>query len=500
MKVKFLPQVFVFALIYTVLFFQKKFGLNLLFLDVLVISWFIVSKQLKLKNINQSFSLAGMLLTAIFSVLYYSKLAHISHVIFVVYFIGAQSLINAKSPGMAIANSITNMFYAPLALIQKLFSFKIKGKRFGRWLWNLKFYFLPIILIIFFIAIYRISNPVFNNLVRNINHWLGDNIFWFFSSIDGRVISTFLGAMLIGAFVFYKKVIQGVQNQNDSSTDQLLRQKKKHIFRFNGLKTENKVGIFLFVVLNFILLIINIIDIDWVWFNFQWEGQYLKQFVHSGTYLLILSIIVSIFVVLYFFRNNQNFYSKNKFLKILSYIWMGQNAILAISVAIRNIYYISIFNLAFKRIAVFMFLAFILFGLFSVIVKILRRKSVFYLVKVNVFSLLTILLLSNFVNWDIFIAKYNFNHSNTAFIHLDYLSDLSDKTLPYLDKSMKELEKISQTQDSNFRFDYYYMSPEIYFKHIQTRKELFKQKWERKTFLEWNYAEYQAYHNLRENQ
>ena len=104
------------------------------------------------------------------------------------------------------------------------------------------------------------------------------------------------------------------------------------------------------------------------------------------------------------------------------------------------------------------------------------------------------------MNWDIFIAKYNFNHSDTAFIHLDYLSDLSDKTLPYLDKSMEDLEKISQTQDSSFRFDYHYMSPEEYFKYIERRKTTFKTIWENKSFLEWNYAEYRAYHNLRENQ
>ncbi|PLW93593.1 MAG: hypothetical protein C0592_05580 [Marinilabiliales bacterium] len=494
---KFLLQVLAFAIVYSILFVNKWFGLNILILDILVITWLAISKQLKLHNFNLIFSMSGLLITGILSVLYYSVLAHVSHAIFAFYFIGSQALENARGPAMAILSSFVNAVRSQVEFVKSLFSFRIKGKRFSRWIWNLKFYLLPVLLIIIFIIIYRASNPVFNNLVKNINHWLYDNIFWILSSIDADAFWTFVGGLMIGAFVFFRKIIPDLQKQNEHYADNLTRNREKHFFRFLGLKTENKVGVFLFIILNIILLTINIIDINWVWFNFEWEGQYLKQFVHSGTYLLILSILISIVTVLYFFRKNQNFYSKNSILKILAYVWMGQNAILAVSVAIRNMYYITIFNLAFKRIAVFMFLLFTIVGLITVIIKITRRKTFFYLIKMNLYSLLAIVLLSNFVNWDIFIAKYNFNHSDTAFIHLDYLSDLSDKALPWLDKSEEELKRISQAQDSSFKFEYNYMWPETYHSHIQSRITMFYSKWERKTFLEWNYAEYRAYHMLK---
>jgi hypothetical protein len=284
--------------------------------------------------------------------------------------------------------------------------------------------------------------------------------------------------------------------------DELTRSEKplKVRFKTNALALKQRAGIFLLLTLNFLLLILNIIDIKWVWFNFEWEGQYLKQFVHEGTYLLILSIIISIVIVLYFFRGNLNFYKKNKFLKIISFIWLGQNAILCVSVAIRNFWYIQYFALAYKRIGIILFLILTIYGLYSVTIKVQKQKSIFYLVKTNSFALLIVLTLSSLFNWDTYIAKYNFKHSNSAFLHLNYLSTLSDKALPYLNKSQKELTKIEGIQKGNFHFERNYMTADEYHKTINHRKNFFLQKWKQKDFFSWNYPEYLAAKKLKRNE
>jgi hypothetical protein len=232
------------------------------------------------------------------------------------------------------------------------------------------------------------------------------------------------------------------------------------------------------------------------WFNFEWEGQYLKQFVHEGTYLLILSIIISIILVLYYFRGNLNFYRKNKLLKYLSYIWLIQNAILAISVAIRNFWYINYFALAYKRIGVIIFLALTIYGLYTVVVKVWKRKSAFYLFKVNSFALLIVLVVSSVFNWDVIIARYNFKNSDKSFLHLDYMATLSDRALPYLDKSLYDLMVIDQLQKEKFPFEEKFLTPEEYHVIIEDRKKEFKNKWGEKGFLSWNYQEYLAYRKL----
>jgi len=292
-----------------------------------------------------------------------------------------------------------------------------------------------------------------------------------------------------------------IVKEDDKVVFDLIRKKRKSYYnvKMNSLRTELKIGIALFFMLNVILLAVNIIDIYWVWINFEWKGEYLRQFVHEGTYMLIFSIILSSFLVLYYFRGNLNFYSKNKFLKVLTYIWLGQNAILAISVAIRNYWYINHFALAYKRVGVVIFLLLVLWGLYSTFRKVYATKTFSYIVKTNIYSLIAILVITSSFNWDLIIAKYNLNHYKTAYIELHFLENFSNATLPYLDMPDSKVEQINKYQKKllpNIMPD----PIESYLENIKNRKKRFKIKWENKSFLEWNYPEYIAYKKLFCNQ
>lgn len=290
--------------------------------------------------------------------------------------------------------------------------------------------------------------------------------------------------------------------QDESSTDNLSRKREKNMFPFfyTGLKNEVKAGFFLLVVLNLILFVLNVIDIYSVWFNFQWSGSYLKDFVREGTYLLIVSILISIGIVLWLFRGNINFYSRNKALIILAYAWIAQNAILAVSVGIRNYWYIHYFSLAYKRIGIFIFLMLTLYGLYTVFVKVMKKKSAFYLYRSNSYFFIVVMVLSSLFNWDVIIARYNFANYEHSFLHLNFLVNLSDKALPYLDKTEKELAQISIVQEKQFSFASAYMNPSKYYAKIQDRKIHFKENWESKGFWSWNLAESRAYDKLKQKE
>ena len=50
-----------------------------------------------------------------------------------------------------------------------------------------------------------------------------------------------------------------------------------------SLKNEYRTAVMLVLLINVLLLIINIIDIDWIWFGFEYDGKVnLTQFVHEG--------------------------------------------------------------------------------------------------------------------------------------------------------------------------------------------------------------------------
>jgi hypothetical protein len=201
--------------------------------------------------------------------------------------------------------------------------------------------------------------------------------------------------------------------------------------------------------------------------------------------------------VLYYFRGNLNFYAKNKTLKYLSYAWLAQNAVLVLSVGMRNYRYIQHFSLAYKRIGVIIFLVLTLYGLYTVFIKVEYRRSSFYLFRANTYAALVVLVATSFVNWDNVIARYNFAHSNESFLHLNFMCRLGDTALPILNKSAAEMEAIEKVQREKFFFEDDYMDAAGYNFFIARRVTTFKYEWEHKSIWEWNWAEYNAYKEMK---
>jgi hypothetical protein len=487
------------AFILSVFFHRQSLGINLLITELILFLVLTFTRQIKFQGKNQITCYTGFLITSLFTVLTNSIFSIIINFLALFILIGIIIYPDAKSLINSFALSFLNLFNSQIRFLKELSDSKYKGQSILSYLWRSRIFIIPLFIIIIFIVIYRLSNPIFDKLVISANRILQERFISVFKDFDLLFVITFLISLIISNYIFLRTSNQNIIKNDFFSNDFQIRIKKNshNNFKFNGLKNEYKAGVFLLIILNLILLIINIIDIKWVWFNFTWNGQYLKQFVHEGTYLLILSIIISIILVLFIFRGNLNFYTKNKLLKNLSYCWLAQNAILTISVAIRNFRYINYFALAYKRIGVIIFLVLTLYGLYTVFIKVHYNKTSFYLFKSNAFVLYIILIISSSINWDTLIAKYNFKHSDKSFLHLDFLSTLSDKSLPYLDKSFQELLQIDKIQKEKFPFEEKFMSPEEYHHIIEKRKIDFINKWKSKNFLSWNLPEYLAFKKLR---
>jgi len=492
-----LLTIIVSALLITFLFYKNSLGLNLFLFEMIFIGFLVITKQLIIKSKNQKISLVGFLLTSLFTIITYSTFSYFIHFVTLIIFIGVLNYPNVKSLINALKITFVSFFVSQQKFLGIVFKSNFKGKNIGSVLWKSRIFLIPIAIIALFVIIYAASNPIFNTIVSEGFETIFNAFNLIFKDLEVLIVITFLIGIIISNYLIIRTRNQALADKDLLSSDELVRQKRGYNNSgIMALKNEYKAAIFLFFTLNVLLFILNSIDIYWVWFNFEWTGQFLKQFVHEGTYLLILSIIISIVLVLYFFRNNLNFYKNNKWLKRLSYIWIAQNAVLVISVGIRNFWYINYYSLAYKRIGVIIFLLVTLYGLYTVLVKVRNRKSSFYLLSINSTAIFVVLIISSLVNWDSVIAKYNFNHSDKSYLHLEYLVTLSDKSLPYLDKSLSELSIIEKTQKQLFPISEYSMTPSEYHRRINKRKEKFKLNWENKSLLEWNFADYRAYKKL----
>lgn len=486
------------SLAFTFLFYNHPLGLNLLIFEMLVTSIILFIQRENPRTFLGNFAIGTTLVTAISYVINYTAFSLITNIISFFILTGVLIYPEARSLVTSIHLSLSNLFLSISNFFTRLGEIRTGKHGFSirSIIHRLLVLVIPLGIVMIFLTLYNVSSPYFNEVFSDTL----DKIITFINEIDYSWVFVFVQGIFLSIFLLFRIASPALieKDRNSSLLMARIRNKIRRSKPFR-LKRELVAAQFLLVTLNVILLVVNLLDISNVWIGFEWNGYYLKQFVHEGTYVLIFSIIVSIGIVLWFFRGNINFYKKSSLLKTLAIVWMIQNIVLAVSVGIRNYWYIHYFALAYKRIGVLFFLLATLYGIYTVIIKIKNRQSAFYLFRNNTMAVLVVMLTISIFNWDEIIARYNFSHYKTAFIHYDFLVSLPDKTLPYLDKTKSELNEIDTAQQKLFRFPMTYMSSAEYAGKVALKKSLFKSRWENKGVLSWNYAEYKAYQELEKN-
>ena len=493
-----LTTVFSIAIVLTLLFHRSYWGLNLSIFQLTLVLFLYFSGRLKLTGSLIKILTVSTLLSAIAVTLVNSYLAICVNLLVFFAFLGALHVPALRSLLSALGVWLSNFVLSHAAFFSALGSSHYHGFKLKTLAKRFSIFFLPLLVIGLFIIIYRTANPVFNDYAQKLATYINDGLVKVFGNWDAFYIFSFILSLFVANQIVFTNPNTWLTLLDANAKDVMLRArpKWKSPFKPNGLRNQSKAGIFLLATLNLLLLMVNVIDINWVWLNFTWNGAFLKQFVHEGTYLLIISILISIAVVLFFFKGNLNFFSKNTLIKYLSYIWLAQNAILASSVAMRNIWYIHYYSLAYKRIGVFIFLLITIFGLFAVLLKVKEQKTAFWLFKVNSLAILLILLLSSFVNWDLVIARYNIKHAGKSFLHLDFMAQLSDKALPYLAVDSTRLNKVLSEQQNMFKGSVKYMDAAEYHERINLRTQRFLNEYTQRKWQEWNLPDYLAYKKL----
>ncbi len=353
-----------------------------------------------------------------------------------------------------------------------------------------------------FYAIYAYSNPVFNSY--SVTFWDSIGKYLYDIFINYPILRFFyilLGLMLITAFIYNNKI--RVFTELDNSFHETLQRDKifkvhsrtrpipkthlmytmfSYRFKPNSLKLETKMGIVLLVMMNALLVLLNIIDIQVTWLGFDASNiENLAYYVHEGTYYLIFSILLSMAILLVIFRGSQNYLASNKTLKLLAYTWIVQNAFMAVSVSLRNIYYIDYYYaLSFKRIGVMIFILLTLTGLASMLYKIYAKKTTFWLFKFNSFAAVIMLLVMSSFSWDVTIAEFNLKNPAKDKIDIDYLLKLNNDALPVLDKHRDVLDR--DFLEYSFIFSDYRNGLEVY----KARVENFDIEQENYSWLSWN--------------
>ncbi|QNH63142.1 DUF4153 domain-containing protein [Hymenobacter sediminicola] len=500
------------AVLFDLLFWHERMALNMLLYTLLVVGVVLAGLPRHAPQWRSRYfwlTLAGTLLSAVAVAWYGSGAARLACVASLAVWLGYVNQPHLKLVVYALGTALGSGAQAVPGLLRLL---RLPGNLGGRanraWFYG-RLLGVPLLALGVFHVLFLIANPRYEAAASQVLDIVGKWLDLLFSQFSVPHLLFFLlglcltGAALVLVPVHYfadseSRFGEFIQRQRDRVASFAVRRPdfREQRFRALDLRKEYLIALSLLVLVNVLLLAVNAIDINWLWFGFEpAPGFDLTQFVHEGTYVLILSILVAMGIVLWFFRCNLNFYQAGlPLLRTLATVWVLQNAVLAVSVGLRNYYYILHTGLAYKRIGVYGFLLLTFFGLATVLLKIWQRRSAYSLVRLNALAAYALLLGFAVGNWEIWIARYNLRPELQT---LDYgfLLDMPDRVLPILaahQDVLPQRQLVHEIYDGTWTK----LEPTEAAKRLRQRLQDFRAAQQARNWPSYNYADWQAYQEL----
>ena len=322
-----------------------------------------------------------------------------------------------------------------------------EGRGFAKKL--VTFVLIPGLFVSIFFIIYSFGSVHFANLFRD-------------SELDFQPL-TFIILAIIGfyiGFIFWNFGVERfIFKQNRYLNDDFsgLKKIQKPTFSFLDIDSERVSGFISFSALN-ILLIIFIGTYNYEQFyEVATSADSLSTETHDRVNAVIMSIIMAILVILFYFKNGFNFDEKAKTLKISAKIWIVLNGVLVLSALIKNSEYISGYGLTYKRLGVYVFLAMALIGLIFTFIKIQKKKTNAFLFNKMFWACYGLILVCSYLNWGGIITSNNLQRKdfvdNYHLVSINYneriLLDYAEKT-DNLEMKNKLKERIESYQKETF--------------------------------------------------
>ncbi|UOQ72185.1 DUF4153 domain-containing protein [Hymenobacter cellulosilyticus] len=496
------------AILFDVLFWQERMALNMLLYTVFVVGGVLAGLPRHSAVWRSGYfwlTLGGTVLSALMVAVYGSGAAQLSAVASLAIWLGYVNQAHLKLVGYALLTGLSNLLPATQRLTQFVRLPRNLDGRVSRTRYYGRLLVVPLAALLVFHVLFAIANPKYNDLAGRLLDAIGeflDQIFAWPSVL--HLLFFALGLVLTAGAIFIIPVHffadqesrfgEFVRRSRDRVASFAVRRPdfRAKTFHVLDLRKEYLMALSLIGLVNVLLLVVNVIDIRWIWFGFvPTPGFDLTQFVHEGTYVLILSILVAMGIVLWFFRRNLNFYQPGlPLLRRAATVWVLQNAVLAVSVGLRNYYYIQYTGLAYKRIGVYGFLLLTFFGLATVLLKIWQRRSAYALFRLNALAAYAVMVLLACGNWEIWIARYNLQ-ARFAKVDYGFLLDMPDRVLPELAARQASLSGRRLVQENNYNT--WVPLPEADAREqLQSRIRQFRAQQARRHWPSYTWADYRA--------
>jgi len=287
---------------------------------------------------------------------------------------------------------------------------------------------LPVFLVFIFAVMLANANPVFNKFVATAWHSIWDFITDIFRRLNMlRFLFWVLFFISVYGIFRMRYLVLGSKGPEQA---QLYAAKADP-------RSEYLSCLISMASLNVLFVIVNVVDIVYLWFTSALpEGVTYAKYAHTGSYRLIVTVIVSAIVVCGFYRR-KTIQLESRLARVLVYSWIIQNMFLILSALRRLLIYIDAYGLTRWRVSVVLWIALVYCGFVLVIIKVARTWGAWRLVKANIMATLVLFYIAGFLNIDGLIADYNverYLQNKTNQMDIVYLADLDYNALPAIAK------------------------------------------------------------------
>lgn len=391
------------AIMITVLFYATGLGINCLIFSIVLIAVMFVKKTITINSIPH------LILLVISSA---ALLYNFQSLTFIIYLFNVLLLLGSihqgvKNTSYKLGQGFIGLL-ATLPLSLSTLNFKTDKDEFklGKFLPYL--IALPIGLV--FLLLYKSGNPIFEHYLNKIDlSFIEAGSFFFFCFALYLSFPIVLGDQKLW-FDHYASTKAFIY-KSDTATPQLEAQSFKVIIW----------------TLSVLLGFFHLADACVLLAGQLPENLSMTDYLHQGFWTLVFSVILSVVLILIFFRNQLGYHPASKPFKTLAYVWLALNVILLISTGIKNSIYVMEYGLTYKRIAVFAFLVVSMILIATCALKVNNN------LKINVFFGKSILICTAFITllsivpWDHAITTYNLSNGPKQ-VDLDYLLGLNNNT------------------------------------------------------------------------